>query len=153
MTELPEKNVPFVNPRAAHDFRGRTCSIVSVGSYVPERRLSNAELEKLVDTSDEWITTRTGIKERRLAADDQFTSDLAAEAAKKALEKADIDPEAIDFGHMDQHSEISEYLLILPTKILRHLSSVRLFLTLLLPGLPPLLEQRLALTARYPVAS
>ena len=95
MTELPEKNVPFVNPRAAHDFRGRTCSIVSVGSYVPERRLSNAELEKLVDTSDEWITTRTGIKERRLAADDQFTSDLAAEAAK-ALEKADIDPEAID---------------------------------------------------------
>jgi 3-oxoacyl-[acyl-carrier-protein] synthase-3 len=96
MTELPEKNVPFVNPRAAHDFRGRTCSIVSVGSYVPERRLSNAELEKLVDTSDEWITTRTGIKERRLAADDQFTSDLAAEAAKKALEKADIDPEAID---------------------------------------------------------
>ena len=96
MTELPEKKVPFVNPRAAHDFRGRTCSIVSVGSYVPERRLSNAELEKLVDTSDEWITTRTGIKERRLAADDQFTSDLAAEAAKKALEKADIDPEAID---------------------------------------------------------
>ena len=96
MTELPEKNVPFVNPRAAHDFRGRTCSIVSVGSYVPERRLSNAELEKLVDTSDEWITTRTGIKERRLAADDQFTSDLAVEAAKKALEKADIDPEAID---------------------------------------------------------
>ena len=72
MTELPEKNVPFVNPRAAHDFRGRTCSIVSVGSYVPERRLSNAELEKLVDTSDEWITTRTGIKERRLAADDSL---------------------------------------------------------------------------------
>ena len=59
----------FKNPRAKYDFKGRTCSITGVGSYVPERILTNADLEKMVDTSDEWITTRTGIKERRIAAD------------------------------------------------------------------------------------
>ena len=58
----------FKNPRALHGFRSRTCSIASVGSYLPKRVLTNAELEKTVDTSDEWITTRTGIKERRIAA-------------------------------------------------------------------------------------
>ena len=50
------------------NFQGRTCSITGVGSYVPEKILTNADLEKMVDTSDEWITTRTGIKERRIAA-------------------------------------------------------------------------------------
>jgi len=68
----------FKNPRAKFNFQGRTCSITGVGSYVPARTLTNAELEKIVDTSDEWITSRTGIKERRLAANDEFTSDLAA---------------------------------------------------------------------------
>ena len=58
----------FKNPRAKFNFQGRTCSVVGVGSYLPERILTNAELEKLVDTTDEWITTRTGIKERRIAA-------------------------------------------------------------------------------------
>ena len=48
----------FKNPRAKHGFQGRTCSIISVGSYVPERILTNAELEKMVETTDEWITTR-----------------------------------------------------------------------------------------------
>lgn len=86
----------FKNPRAAHGFQGRTCSIVSVGSYVPDRILSNAELEKLVDTTDEWITTRTGIKERRMAADDEFTSDIATKAALRAMERAHIKPEQID---------------------------------------------------------
>lgn len=86
----------FRNPRAAHDFKGRTCSIVSVGSYVPERVLTNADLERLVDTSDEWITTRTGIKERRLAADDEFTSDIAAKAALRALERAQMKAEQIE---------------------------------------------------------
>ena len=63
---------------------------------MPERVLTNAELEKLVDTSDEWIVSRTGIKERRMAADNEFTSDLAAKAAKRAIEQAGIDPLEID---------------------------------------------------------
>ena len=96
MTDLPSKNVDFVNPRAALNLKGRTCSIVSVGSYVPDRCMTNADLEKLVDTTDEWITTRTGIRERRIAAEDQFTSDLAAEAAIKALKKANISADWID---------------------------------------------------------
>src|SRR5260370_791938 len=58
----------FKNPRAKYDFQGRTCSITGVGSYLPEKILTNADLEKMVDTSDEWITSRTGIKERRLKA-------------------------------------------------------------------------------------
>lgn len=93
MNTLPEKD--FTNPRAQHGFVGRPCSIVSVGSYVPERVLTNADLEKLVDTSDEWITTRTGIRERRVAAADEFTSDLGAKAAKRALEKVGISGEQI----------------------------------------------------------
>jgi 3-oxoacyl-[acyl-carrier-protein] synthase-3 len=86
----------FKNPRAKHNFQGRTCSIISVGSYVPERIMTNAEMEKIVDTTDEWITTRTGIKERRLAADDEFTSDMAAKAAQRAMEKAHVTADQID---------------------------------------------------------
>ena len=52
----------FKNPRAKFNFQGRTCSITGVGSYLPAKILTNADLEKMVDTSDEWITTRTGIK-------------------------------------------------------------------------------------------
>ena len=96
MTDSLPKDVAFVNPRAEHDFKGRTCSIVGVGSYVPERRLTNAHLEEIVETSDEWITTRTGIKERRIASDDQFTSDLATEAARKAMSKAGVTGGDID---------------------------------------------------------
>jgi 3-oxoacyl-[acyl-carrier-protein] synthase-3 len=86
----------FKNPRAAHGYKGRPCSIVGVGSYVPERILTNADLERMVDTSDEWITIRTGIKERRLAADDEFTSDIASKAALRALERAELKPEQLD---------------------------------------------------------
>jgi len=86
----------FKNPRAEHGFQGRTCSIVSVGSYVPSRVLTNADLERMVDTSDDWIISRTGIKERRLAAENEFTSDLAAKAALKAMESGGITPEQID---------------------------------------------------------
>src|SRR5689334_16053521 len=86
----------FKNPRAEHNFQGRTCSISGVGSYVPSRILTNAELEKIVDTSDEWITSRTGIKERRMAAADEFTSDLATQAALKAMKMAEIGPEHVD---------------------------------------------------------
>src|SRR5204863_337638 len=71
-------------------------SITGVGSYVPSRVLTNAELEKMVDTSDEWITSRTGIKERRIAARDEYTSDLAARAAMKAIQRAGISPTEID---------------------------------------------------------
>jgi 3-oxoacyl-[acyl-carrier-protein] synthase III len=86
----------FKNPRARHDFQGRTCSIIAVGSYVPDRVLTNAELEKMVDTSDEWIFSRTGIKERRIASKHQTTSDLAAQAALRAMHRAKVHPNEID---------------------------------------------------------
>jgi 3-oxoacyl-[acyl-carrier-protein] synthase-3 len=86
----------FKNPRARFNFQGRTCSITGVGSYVPAKILTNADLEKMVDTSDEWIITRTGIKSRRQAAKDEFTSDLAAHAAQRAMKKAGITAEQID---------------------------------------------------------
>jgi 3-oxoacyl-[acyl-carrier-protein] synthase-3 len=86
----------FKNPRAKFDFQGRTCSITGVGAYVPEKILTNADLEKMVDTSDEWITTRTGIKERRIAAKDEFTSDMAAKAAQRAMKMAGVTAAQID---------------------------------------------------------
>ena len=70
--------------------------ILSTGSYVPEKVLTNFDLEKMVETSDEWISTRTGIKERRILAKDQTTSDLAYNAAVKAIEKAKISIDDID---------------------------------------------------------
>jgi 3-oxoacyl-[acyl-carrier-protein] synthase-3 len=92
----PTSSSKFKNPRARFNFQGRTCSIAGVGSYVPEKVLTNADLERLVDTSDDWIVTRTGIKERRIAAKDQFTSDLAAEAGRRALKMAGVSPEQVD---------------------------------------------------------
>jgi 3-oxoacyl-[acyl-carrier-protein] synthase-3 len=86
----------FKNPCAKFNFQGRTCSITGVGSYVPEKILTNADLEKLVDTSDEWITTRTGIKERHMAAKDEFTSDMAAKAAQRAMKMAGVTASEID---------------------------------------------------------
>ncbi|WP_285767583.1 beta-ketoacyl-ACP synthase III [Peribacillus sp. SI8-4] len=70
--------------------------ILGLGRYLPEKILTNADLEKMVDTSDEWIRTRTGIEERRIANDDINTSDMAYEAAKAALENAEISAEDID---------------------------------------------------------
>src|SRR5438093_987510 len=74
----------------------RSVSIVGTGSYMPERVMTNAEFEKLVDTTDEWIATRTGIRERRMAAANQFTSDLASEAARRAMAEANVKPEEIE---------------------------------------------------------
>jgi 3-oxoacyl-[acyl-carrier-protein] synthase-3 len=74
----------------------RSASIVSTGMYVPSRVLTNAELEKMVDTTDEWILSRTGIRERRIAADDEFTSDMGAKAAQQALERGGVDAQEID---------------------------------------------------------
>lgn len=70
--------------------------ITGLGKYLPKRVLANADLEKMVDTSDEWITTRTGIKERRLVSKGQATSDLAIEAAKQALKDAKLKPENLE---------------------------------------------------------
>ncbi len=72
----------------------KNIGIISVGSYLPDRVLTNQDLEKMVDTSDEWITTRTGIKERRLIEKGQSTSTLAINASKQALKRANL--EAID---------------------------------------------------------
>lgn len=72
------------------------CRVAGTGRYVPEKVLTNADLEKIVDTSDEWIVKRTGIQERRIAAEDQSTSDLALEAARVALDKAGLAPEELD---------------------------------------------------------
>lgn len=74
----------------------RAVGITGLGSYVPEKILTNSDLEKIVDTSDEWIVDRTGIRERRIAAPEQATSDLAYEAAKQALDDAGIAPEELD---------------------------------------------------------
>ncbi len=68
----------------------------SIGAYVPQKVLSNSDLETMVDTTDEWITKRTGIKERRIAADDEFTSDMGAKAAEIAIERSGIPKEQID---------------------------------------------------------
>ncbi|MCA1780444.1 MAG: ketoacyl-ACP synthase III [Xanthomonadaceae bacterium] len=70
--------------------------IIGTGSYLPENVVTNADLEQKVDTSDEWIRSRTGIRERRVAAPGETTGDLAVHACRKALEAADIDPASID---------------------------------------------------------
>lgn len=70
--------------------------ILGLGKYIPERILTNFDLEKMVDTNDEWIRTRTGIEERRIARDDEYTHDMAYEAGKKAIENAGLTPDDID---------------------------------------------------------
>ena len=74
----------------------RSVGIAGLGNYVPEKRLTNHDLEKIVDTSDEWIVQRTGIRERRIAADDQVTRTLALNAARQALEHAGVDGKDLD---------------------------------------------------------
>ncbi len=77
--------------QALHEAR-----IIGTGSYVPEKILTNYDLEKMVDTSDEWITTRTGIKERHIAADDEAVSHMSAKAAERALDAAGITAKDLD---------------------------------------------------------
>jgi 3-oxoacyl-[acyl-carrier-protein] synthase-3 len=74
----------------------RRATFLGLGKYAPERVLTNFDLEKMVDTSDEWIVERTGVRERRIASDDQAASDLAIPAARKALEAAGVSPEQLD---------------------------------------------------------
>jgi 3-oxoacyl-[acyl-carrier-protein] synthase III len=71
-------------------------TITSLGAYLPERILSNADLEKIVETSNEWIVTRSGIEERRIAASDEFASTMGAKAAMDALKKANLEPDQVD---------------------------------------------------------
>lgn len=71
--------------------------VAGMGAYAPRRILSNADLEKMVETNDEWIVQRTGIRERRIAAPDEATSDLAVNAARTALERAHVTPADIEF--------------------------------------------------------
>ena len=71
-------------------------AIIGLGSYLPKRIVTNRDWEKMVDTTDEWITSRSGIKERHFAAAEQASSDLAVEAAKKAIRDAKIDKNEID---------------------------------------------------------
>src|SRR4249920_4228461 len=75
-------------------FRGTT--ITGTGMYVPDRVLTNRDLESLVDTSDDWIVERTGIRERRIAAPDQASSDLALIACQRALAMAKVDAKDVD---------------------------------------------------------
>ena len=70
--------------------------IAGTGSYLPEKILTNADLERMVETSDEWIVARTGIKQRHLAAEGEFTSDLAYQAALRAIESAGVSASQID---------------------------------------------------------
>jgi len=87
------KRQPSSSPRST---KRRTVSIIGTGSYVPEKILTNEDLSRMVDTSDEWITTRTGIKQRRIAAKDENTSDMATRAALNAIEQAKISPKEIN---------------------------------------------------------
>ena len=75
---------------------GRPVRIKGTGAYVPERILTNKELESIVDTTDEWIYSRTGMRERHIAAEDEATSDMAAIAAQRAIENAGLTPGDID---------------------------------------------------------
>ncbi|MDQ2918635.1 MAG: 3-oxoacyl-ACP synthase, partial [Verrucomicrobiota bacterium] len=88
------KRTPRSSPRSGKS--QRSVSIVGTGSYVPEKVLTNADLMKLVQTDDEWITSRTGIKERRIAGEDEFTSDMGAKAAQEAMKMAGIKGDEID---------------------------------------------------------
>ena len=82
------------NPRPRRPVR--PVHIVGTGSYVPDRVLTNADLEKMVDTTDEWIVSRSGIKERRIAPDWMCTSDMGAEAARRAMQQAGVQESEID---------------------------------------------------------
>src|ERR1700723_2585226 len=70
--------------------------IAGTGSYLPEKILTNAQLEKLVDTSDEWIRTRTGIEQRHVAAEGETTTDLAEHASRRAMQDAGVTAQEID---------------------------------------------------------
>ncbi len=79
-----------------HDSLAPAARIAGLGSYLPDRVMTNSDLEKIVDTSNEWITTRTGIKQRHIVAENEALVDLVERAGKKAMADAGVDPESID---------------------------------------------------------
>lgn len=79
-----------------HDHFAKTAKIVGLGSFLPERILTNSDLEAMVETSDEWIRSRTGIRERRVVAEGEALVDLVARAGRAALEDAGVEPEEVD---------------------------------------------------------
>ena len=85
-----------------------TTKIIGTGSYVPAQIVTNDDLSKIVETNDQWIRSRTGIGERRIATDDS-TSDMAAKAAARAIEQAGIDPEEIDLIILLLHHRITAF--------------------------------------------
>ena len=87
---MPKKNISSPEPPKFN------AGIAGIGTYTPEEILTNQNLEKLVDTSDQWITSKTGIKQRHVASQEQATSDLAFLAAEKALKDARIQPEEVN---------------------------------------------------------
>ena len=87
---------PAQTPTLSQSPEARAVSVLGTGSYLPARVMTNADLEKIVETSDEWIASRTGIRARRIAADDENTSDLGAKAALAALEQAGVSPMEVD---------------------------------------------------------
>jgi len=87
---------PIKSPRPRPPRLPRPVAVVGTGSYIPARVLTNADLEKLVDTTDRWIVERTGIRERRIAAEDECTSHMAAAAARRALENAGLRADEVD---------------------------------------------------------
>ena len=70
--------------------------VTGIGGYLPEKVLTNEDMSRMVDTTDDWITARSGIRKRHIAAEGEFTSDLATEAAKAALAVANLDADSID---------------------------------------------------------
>src|SRR5678815_4487949 len=91
-----DSNDPLVNPRTHHGLRMRSCSVTAVASALPDRVLTNIEVGKLLGEDAEWIQRRTGIRERRIAAENEFTSDLGAQAALRALQKAKLTGKDLD---------------------------------------------------------
>src|SRR5690606_25114402 len=73
-----------------------TARITAIGTYVPDKRLTNLDLEQMVDTNDEWIVRRTGIRERRIATEQQFTSDLCVAAIARMQERYNVDLQTVD---------------------------------------------------------
>jgi 3-oxoacyl-[acyl-carrier-protein] synthase-3 len=95
---IESQTIPQPDPELVADPQPRLLSAVIVGTGfdVPERVMTNADLEKMVETSDEWITERTGMKERRIAAPEQAASDFAFAASRRALADANVSPEQLD---------------------------------------------------------
>ena len=97
--------------------------VLGCGSYLPSRVLTNAELSRMVDTTDEWITQRNGIRERRIAAEGETTSDMALKAAQAALAAAGLDAQSIDLIVLATHGRTGIKRLVIGNvaeKVVRH---------------------------------